>query len=137
VASTKTVNVVRDAATGSVADSIARSGLAARGVIYLLVGWVALLLAFGRGRGEANQRGALRALAGEPYGAVGLWVLVAGFTAYALWRISEAFLGVTGEGSCRGSREVRVLRNRLRVPRPDNRVRAARIATKPGQHRAK
>jgi hypothetical protein len=104
VASTKTAMVVRDAATGSVADSIARGGLAARGVIYLLVGWVALLLAFGRGRGEANQRGALRALADEPYGAVGLWVLVVGFAAYALWRISEAFLGVTGEGAGAGVR---------------------------------
>jgi hypothetical protein len=104
VTSTKTATQLQHAATGSAADSIARAGLAARGVIYLLTGWVALMLALGKTNDEADQRGALHAVAAEPFGAIALWVLVAGFTAYALWRISEAFVGVTGEGSGAGAR---------------------------------
>jgi ABC-type Fe3+ transport system permease subunit len=38
-------------------------------------------------------------LAGEPYGLVLLWLLGIGFTGYALWRLSEAAYGVTGEGA--------------------------------------
>ncbi|HEY5050050.1 MAG TPA: DUF1206 domain-containing protein [Acidothermaceae bacterium] len=101
---TRTATQVERAATGSAAASIARAGLVARGVIYLLIGWVALMLALGRSNAEADQRGALKTLAGKPYGSTALWLLVVGFAAYALWRISEAFFGVTGEGSGAGPR---------------------------------
>src|SRR5665213_343512 len=100
----RTATRVERAATGSAAASIARAGLVARGVIYLLIGWVALMLALGRSNAEADQRGALKTLAGKPYGSLALWMLVVGFAAYALWRISEAFVGVTGEGSGAGPR---------------------------------
>jgi len=36
-------------------------------------------------------------LAGKPYGLVSLWLLAIGFAAYALWRLSEAAFGVSGE----------------------------------------
>ena len=84
---------------------LAHAGLVARGVIYLLIGWVALMLALGRGgRNEADQRGALETLAGKPYGSTMLWALFAGFLAYAAWRFSEAIWGVTGEGDGAGPR---------------------------------
>ena len=83
----------------------AHAGLVARGVIYLLIGWVALMLALGRGgHNEADQRGALETLAGKPYGSTMLWALFAGFLAYAAWRLSEAIWGVTGEGDGAGPR---------------------------------
>jgi hypothetical protein len=104
VVATRTATRVERAATGSGAASVARAGLVARGVIYLLIGWVALMLALGRSNAEADQRGALKTLAGKPYGSAALWLLVVGFAAYALWRISEAFVGVTGEGSGAGPR---------------------------------
>ena len=69
----------------------------ARGVIYILVGWVALLVALGQSSREADQQGALQLLAGKSYGLVSLWLLGIGFAAYALWRLSEAAFGVTGE----------------------------------------
>jgi uncharacterized protein DUF1206 len=72
-------------------------GLAARGVIYILVGWVAVLVALGHSSREADQQGALQMLAGKPYGLVSLWLLGIGFAAYALWRLSEAAFGATGE----------------------------------------
>lgn len=83
---------------------VAHLGLVARAVIYLLIGWVALMLAFGRGNGEADQSGALRTLAGRPYGSVSLWALFAGFVAYSCWRFSEAIWGVAGEGDGAGAR---------------------------------
>jgi hypothetical protein len=36
-------------------------------------------------------------LAGKSYGLVSLWLLGIGFAGYALWRLSEAAFGVTGE----------------------------------------
>jgi hypothetical protein len=94
---------------GSASDTpavrgMARAGLVARGIIYLLVGWVAVLIALGHGSHEADQQGALQLLAGKPYGSVSLWLLCIGFAAYALWRLSEAAYGVAGDGKRAGPR---------------------------------
>ena len=94
----------RRAADSTAAHALARAGLTARGVIYVLIGWVAILVAVGRSSREADQLGALQLLVGKPYGAVSLWLLGIGFTAYALWRLSEAAFGVTGEGNGAGPR---------------------------------
>lgn len=76
----------------------------ARGIIYILLGWVAALVALGHASREADQQGALQLLAGKPYGSVSLWLLGIGFAAYALWRLSEAAYGVAGEGKRAGPR---------------------------------
>ena len=94
----------RRASGSPAAHVLARAGLTARGVIYLLIGWVALLVALGRSAREADQQGALQLLAGKPYGLVSLWLLGAGFAAYALWRLSEVAFGVTGEPNGAGPR---------------------------------
>jgi hypothetical protein len=86
------------------AGVLARAGLTARGVIYILIGWVAILVALGLSSHEADQQGALQLLAGKPYGLVSLWLLATGFAAYALWRLSEAAFDATGEGSGAGPR---------------------------------
>jgi hypothetical protein len=87
----------RRASNSPAAHFLARAGLTARGVIYILVGWVAVLVALGHSSREADQQGALHLLAGKPYGLVSLWLLAIGFAAYALWRLSEAAFGVSGE----------------------------------------
>jgi hypothetical protein len=94
----------RRAADSPAAHLLARAGLTARGVIYILIGWVAILVALGHSGGEADQQGALQLLAGKPYGLVSLWLLGIGFAAYALWRLSEAVYGVTGDGHGAGPR---------------------------------
>src|ERR1039458_9860533 len=94
----------RRASDSQGAHVLARAGLTARGVIYILIGWVALLVALGLSSHEADQQGALQLLAGKPYGLVSLWLLAIGFAAYALWRLSEAAFGVTGEGNGAGPR---------------------------------
>lgn len=73
---------------------LSRAGLAARGVIYLLVGSLAVQIGFGGGGGrEADRKGALQTVADKPGGSVILWLLVIGFAGLALWRFAEAVFG--------------------------------------------
>lgn len=104
MANTKTAMRVERPASSSAGVAVARLGLLARGVIYLLIGWVALLLAAGRSNQEVDQRGALQTLARRPACSAMLWALAIGFAAYALWRFSEAIWGAYGEGKKAGPR---------------------------------
>ncbi|WP_329213398.1 DUF1206 domain-containing protein [Streptomyces sp. NBC_01485] len=92
------------AARGSVTKGAAKAGLTARGVIYLLVGVLALQIAFGDGRRQADRRGALGEIAERPFGAVLLWALGIGLAGMALWRLSEAVFGGAGTDG-RGARK--------------------------------
>jgi hypothetical protein len=94
----------RRASHSPAAHFLARAGLTARGIIYILVGWVAVLVALGQSSREADQTGALQLLASKSYGLVSLWLLGIGFAAYALWRLSEAAFGVTGDQPGAGPR---------------------------------
>ncbi|HVE97978.1 MAG TPA: DUF1206 domain-containing protein [Mycobacteriales bacterium] len=72
---------------------VGRAGLVARGVIYSVVGILALRIAFGAGDGEeADKDGAFEVLSRHPLGRVGLAVLAGGFACYAAWRLVEAVL---------------------------------------------
>lgn len=91
---------VRGAAE-SAADSapmgwLARFGLTARGCVYLIIGVLAVLLGLGD-HSSVDQKSALFALASKPYGGVLVALMAVGFAAYAVWRLSEAAFGVTGE----------------------------------------
>lgn len=83
---------------------LARLGLAARGSIYLLIGWLALLVAAGNDHSEADQRGAMQAVANHTGGFILLWAIAIGLSGYALWRFSEAAVGVAGDGRRWGPR---------------------------------
>jgi uncharacterized protein DUF1206 len=87
----------RRASESPAARALARIGLAARGAIYILIGWLAIEVALGHSARQPNQQGALQLLAGKSYGLVTLWLLGIGFAGYSLWRLSEAAFGVTGE----------------------------------------
>jgi hypothetical protein len=83
---------------------MARAGLTARGIIWILIGVVAALVAFGQAHQQVDQQGALQLLARQPLGLFLLWVLGLGFVCYALWCLSQAAFGVAGEGSGAGPR---------------------------------
>jgi hypothetical protein len=72
---------------------LARAGMVAQGVMYVLVGGLAIELALGLGGKTTDQRGALHTLADEWYGLGALLALAAGFAGYALWRFAVALLG--------------------------------------------
>lgn len=71
----------------------ARIGILAYGITHLLIGGLALQVAFGQGGEQADQTGAFQALAQQPYGPPLLWVLAVGFVAAALWRAELAIWG--------------------------------------------
>jgi hypothetical protein len=80
------------------ARGLARSGLAARGVMYALIGVLALKVAL-LGRGKAPDReAALRTVADEPFGGVLLSAIAVGIAGYALWQLARAVLGGNLEG---------------------------------------
>ncbi|MHA6761362.1 DUF1206 domain-containing protein [Streptacidiphilus sp. PAMC 29251] len=72
-----------------------RAGFVARGVVYVLIGVLAMEIAFGKGGAEADRQGALHQVAAQPFGLAMLWILVVGFACMTLWRAS---LAVFGEG---------------------------------------
>lgn len=76
-------------------DVITVIGLITFGLVHLVVGWIALQLAFGnKSAGKsADQQGALRQLASTPLGPVLLWVVAAGLFALVLWRLSQVAWG--------------------------------------------
>jgi hypothetical protein len=94
----------RQASDSPAAHALARAGLTARGVIYILIGFIAVAVALGHSGREVDQQGAIGLLASKPYGLVALWLLGIGFVGYALWRLSEAAFGVAGEGTGAGPR---------------------------------
>ncbi|MFI7536070.1 DUF1206 domain-containing protein [Streptosporangium sp. NPDC049376] len=89
----------RRAAGSRTLERLTRLGLACRGVLYGLIGFLALRIAFGGGSGgkEADKTGAVETVAEQPFGTVLLWLMVAGFVALTLWQISEAVLDRGGK----------------------------------------
>jgi Domain of Unknown Function (DUF1206) len=83
---------------------LARFGLAARGFVYLVLGWLAIQIARGHSHHQANSQGALADIARQTYGIALLWVLAFGLAAYAIWRLSEAIFGTTSDGKKPGPR---------------------------------
>jgi len=72
---------------------LARAGLVARGVVYLVIGVLALELALGEGGKATNQTGALKTIAGQSFGQLLLIVLAIGLGGYSLWRLLRAAVG--------------------------------------------
>jgi uncharacterized protein DUF1206 len=78
-------------ATGSTAVAIGRVGFVARGAVYLMVGWLALLAAVGVGNASAtDKQGALQAVDSQPLGTVLLIFVAAGLLAYTAWSVIRA-----------------------------------------------
>jgi hypothetical protein len=77
---------------------LARMGLAARGVMYVLIGVIAVQIAVEGSRQQADRTGAVRLVAKTPFGSAILWLLVVGFAGMTLWRLSEAVWGSVGPG---------------------------------------
>lgn len=78
-------------------DRLARVGLAARGLVYVLIGVLAARIAFGHHDRSADQRGAFETLARNGFGRALLWLVVVGLAGYALWQLSEAAFGYRDE----------------------------------------
>jgi Domain of Unknown Function (DUF1206) len=72
---------------------LARAGFVARGLMYGIIGILAIKLAVGAGGTTTNQQGALKTIAHQPFGKVLLILVAIGLGGYALWRLLRALLG--------------------------------------------
>jgi hypothetical protein len=72
---------------------LARAGLVSRGVIYAIVGVLAIKLALGEGGKTTNQKGALETIVHQPFGKVLLVLVATGLAGYSIWRLVRAAIG--------------------------------------------
>jgi hypothetical protein len=80
-------------------ELLARAGYAAKGVVYLLIGGLALMAAAGYGGTTTGSRGALHTLLDKPYGVAMLALVAIGLAGYSLWCFVRAILDPERKGS--------------------------------------
>ena len=80
-----------------------RVALATQGVLYVIVGALAVEVARGDRGAEPSQTGALESLARQPFGRVALVVVAVGLVAHAAWRLWLAAKGEPGGDDDAGS----------------------------------
>lgn len=88
----------RAAHSGTV-EKLARFGYAVKGVVYGLIGVLAVMAALGSGGQTSGSRGVLRTIASAPFGQVLIGLVALGLFGYALWRFVQAFADPDRKGS--------------------------------------
>ena len=79
-------------------ERLARFGYAAKGVVYIVAGALAVMTAAGVGGELTDARGALRSIARQPFGRAMLAVVAVGLAAYVLWRWVQSITDADRKG---------------------------------------
>jgi hypothetical protein len=80
-------------------EGLGRFGYAVKGIVYLIVGSLALQAALGQGGQVTDQQGALAHIAEAPFGKILLASLFVGLLGYALWRTARAVFDTENQGT--------------------------------------
>jgi hypothetical protein len=83
----------RQAEYSSWVDHVARAGLVAYGVMHVVIGWLAVQLAFGDREGSASASGAIHELAEQSFDGVLVWLVAVGMYLLAAWQVVAALFG--------------------------------------------
>ncbi len=86
---------------------LARAGYAAKGVVYIVIGWLAARAAAGMGGKTTDTSGAVRVIGDGPAGAAVLLVIGIGLLGYTVWRLVSAFTDAERRGDDPSSLAVR------------------------------
>lgn len=79
-------------------ERMARVGYGAKGVVYIVIGILAVEAAFSSGGKTTNSQGALTTIFQQPFGQFLLAIVGIGLAGYALWRFVEAGLDSEHKG---------------------------------------
>ena len=77
--------------------ALGQVGVAAIGIVYLLLAWISVQIAFGGSSQSADNSGALKEIADKPFGRVLLGVMALGLFAFAVWQLILAAIGFQQE----------------------------------------
>jgi len=102
-------DALQSAAESNWLERLARAGLVARGLVYVVVGFLAVQVASGDHQERADKKGALQVVVRQPLGKVLIVGLSIGFAGYALWQFVEAATGPSHEDNPRKAVGKRVL----------------------------
>lgn len=72
---------------------LGRAGYVALAIVYLMIAWLSVQLAFGDRSGSPSSSGALKELAQQPLGGVLVWVVSIGMFLLAIWQAIEVVAG--------------------------------------------
>ncbi|HEY3992547.1 MAG TPA: DUF1206 domain-containing protein [Ktedonobacteraceae bacterium] len=91
-----------NAATSKPVTVLARLGYAVKGVVYIVIGFLAILLVTGHGGSATDQNGALKAIYGSPlgegFGRVLMIIITVGLFGFALWSLIQAAFDTDHKG---------------------------------------
>jgi hypothetical protein len=79
-------------------EALTRIGYGTRGLIYIIMGLLAVQVAFGKGGALASPLGAIAKIGKQPAGMVLLWVVLLGLVSYSLWGVVRALLDPLHKG---------------------------------------
>jgi len=79
-------------------ETLARFGYATCGVIYFVIGLLAVLMAFGFGGKTSDQQGAISMIGTQPAGRILLWLVLIGLVCYSLWGLIRAIFNPFHQG---------------------------------------
>lgn len=77
---------------------LARLGYAAKGVVYVIIGFIAAQAALSRGEQVEGSEGAMATILRQPFGKVLLGITALGLAGYVLWRAVQALMDPEGKG---------------------------------------
>ena len=78
---------------------LARLGYFAKGIVYFVIGLLALKAAYGVGNPKIQPQDALNSLVTQPFGRVLLWIVAIGLVGYVLWMFVRALMDPEHKGN--------------------------------------
>lgn len=87
-------NAARETTGNRYFQVLGRVGLAAYGLVYFTIAFLAVRVALGASGAKADKSGALATVASEPGGRALLWAVVVGLVMLVSWRLGEAAVGL-------------------------------------------
>lgn len=99
---TKVINEIKEKgkilAFNSIVENMTRIGYGARGLIYGIIGLLAIMVAFGASGSLQDQQGAIASIGQQLFGRILLGVVLIGLVGYCLWGLIRAFFDPLHKG---------------------------------------